>query len=204
LPATRDAQAQGKRSRGTATAEARPDTRFARVVVVGCSGSGKSMFASALAAAQRAPLVHLDALYWAPRWQPRPEAEFLRLTEEATAGPKWVVDGNYRRVRPIVWPRATAIVWLNFGFLLVFGRVLTRTLRRAWTGEVLFAGNRESLRKSFLSRDSILWWTITQFGRYRREYAALMREGATAHTAWHELRTPREAEWLLRSLGSDP
>jgi len=187
-----------------ATEHAGPDGRFARVVVVGCSGSGKSTFARALAVALDAPWVHLDALYWAPQWQPRPEAEFLRLADEATAGPTWVVDGNYRRVRPIVWPRATIIVWLNFGFPRVFGRVLARTVRRALTGEVLFSGNRESLRKSFLSRDSILWWTITQFRRYRREYAALMHEGGAAHAAWHELRTPREADALLRTLGSGP
>jgi adenylate kinase family enzyme len=178
--------------------------RYARVVVVGCSGSGKSTFARALAAALDAPWIQLDALYWAPQWQPRPEDEFLRLTDEATAGPAWVVDGNYRRVRPIVWPRATAIVWLNFGFPRVFGRVLTRTVRRAWTNELLFSGNRESLRKSLLSRESILWWTITQFRRYRGEYATLMSDGAAAHASWHELRRPREADALLRLLGSDP
>ena len=152
-------------SRFDATAETRPDAPFARVVVVGCSGSGKSTFARALATALDAPWVHLDAHYWAPRWQPRPEAEFLRLTDEATAGPAWVVDGNYRRVRPIVWPRATTIVWFDFEFPRVFGRVLTRTVRRLRTSEVLFSGNRESLRTSFLSRDSIIWWTITQFRR---------------------------------------
>ena len=106
-------------------------------------------------------------------------------------------------MRPIVWPRATAFVWLNFGFPRVFGRVLKRTARRALTREVLFSGNRESLRKSLLSRDSILWWTITQFGRYRREYAALMHEDGAAHAAWNELRTPREADALLRSIGAD-
>ena len=103
-----------------------------------------------------------------------------------------------------MWPRATAIVWLNFGFPRVFGRVLARTVRRGWTGEALFSDNRESLAMAFLSRDSILWWTITQFGRYRREYAALMRESGVTRAAWHELRTPREAEALLRTLGSDP
>ena len=191
-------------SRRDASAASGPGTPFARVVVVGCSGSGKSTLARRLAAALNAPWIQLDALYWAPRWQPRPEAEFLRLADEATAGPTWVVDGNYRRVRAIVWPRATAIVWLNFGFPLVFGRVLVRTVRRGWTGEALFSNNRESLAKAFLSRDSILWWTITQFRRYRREYAALMRESGVTRTVWHELRTPREAEALLRTLGSDP
>ena len=103
-----------------------------------------------------------------------------------------------------MWPRATTVVWLDFGFPRVFGRVVARTVRRLWTGEVLFSGNRESLRTSFLSRDSIIWWTITQFRRYRREYAALMRDDTTAHLTWHALRRPREAEALLRTLGADP
>ena len=99
--------------------------------------------------------------------------------------------------------RPTDVVWLNYGFPRVFGRVLARTVRRAWTGEVLYSGNRESLRRSFLSRESILWWTMTQFGRYRREYAALMSNGAAAQASWHELRRPREVHALLRVLGSD-
>jgi len=50
---------------------------LSRVVVLGCSGSGKSTLAHALAQKLDAPWVQLDALYWGPNWQPRPQREFL-------------------------------------------------------------------------------------------------------------------------------
>ncbi len=126
---------------------------LSRVVVVGCSGSGKSTFARALACAWNLPWVELDGLYWGPDWQPRPEEAFLHDVDVATRGERWVVDGNYRRTRDIVWPRATTVVWLNYRFAKVFGRSLRRTVRRSVTHEALFAGNRESLWRSFATRD---------------------------------------------------
>jgi len=46
-----------------------------RVVILGCSGAGKSTFARALGAKLEAPVTHLDALFWRPGWvEPEPEA----------------------------------------------------------------------------------------------------------------------------------
>lgn len=176
---------------------------LARVVVVGCSGSGKSTLAQALAATFAAPWVQLDALYWGPRWQPRPEADFLHDVDAATRGPRWVVDGNYRRTRDIVWPRATALVWLNYGFATVFGRSLRRTVARGVTSEVLFSGNRESLWRAFTSRESILWWVITSHARGRRDYRALAAGTRFPGLAWYELRRPVDATRFLRNVATD-
>lgn len=175
-----------------------PET-LARVVVVGCSGSGKTTLARRLAAITGAPHVELDALFWAPDWQPRPAAEFLRDTDAATAGARWVIDGNYRQTRDVVWPRATAIVWLNFGFPTVFGRALRRTLRRVATREALFAGNRETLWRTFASRESLLWWVMTSYRRRRREFGALRAVDAYPNLAWFELARPRAAVRFLET-----
>lgn len=52
--------------------------------------------------------------------------------------------GNYGRVRDLLWPRADTIVWLDYAFPLVLGRLTARTVRRAVTGEILWNGNRET------------------------------------------------------------
>jgi adenylate kinase family enzyme len=171
---------------------------LARVVVVGSSCSGKSTFARELAAVLGSPHVELDALHWGPGWVPKPEPEFVRLTDVATAAPRWVVDGNYRIVREIVWPRATSIVWLNLGFTTVFARALGRTIRRSLTGEELYAGNRESLGRAFLSRESILLWVLQTYGRRRREFRSLM-QGAQ-DLKWFEFRRQSEASAFLHSI----
>jgi adenylate kinase family enzyme len=163
-----------------------------RLVVIGSSGSGKSTLARLLAVTLHTTHVQLDALHWGPGWQPRPKQAFLDDVEAATRGEHWIVDGNYRATRDIVWPRATAIVWLDYGFATVFSRVFARTIARSVTRETLYAGNRESLWRAFTSRDSILLWVITSYRRYRREYRALMSGGAYPHLVWFALPRPVE------------
>lgn len=182
-----------------------PDSDFIakRVIVVGTSGSGKSTFATALAARLGVPHVELDALHWLPNWVERDATEFRSLVAKATEGDRWVVDGNYSVVRDVVWTKATDIVWLNFSRSTVFSRILRRTLRRALTGEELWAGNTESLRKAFFSRQSILLWSVTTHGKNRKKYARLRQEGAFGHLRWHEFRNDHDAERLLLSARSD-
>ncbi len=177
-------------------------SEMARVVVVGCSGSGKTTFARQLAQQLCVPHVELDALHWLPDWVPRPTDEFCALVAQAVSQERWVTDGNYRAVRGLVWSRATAVIWLNYTFPTVFGRVLRRTLRRTLTREVLYMGNRESLRRSFLSRDSILWWVITTFRRRRRQFWALFDPTAVVAYTRVEFRRPSEARRFLAALGA--
>ncbi|AOK52790.1 toxin [Burkholderia stagnalis] len=161
-----------------------------RFVVVGTSGSGKSTFASALAAAADCPHIELDALYWGPGWTAVPPEQFERAVLAATAGDRWVADGNYSAVRDVLWSRATHIVWLNFGRWTVFSRVLWRTLSRGLTRTELFHGNRESLRMAFCSRDSVLLWSYTTFARNRVKFAGLRDDPKYAHLHWTEITAP--------------
>lgn len=66
-----------------------------RVLVIGCSGSGKSTFTRRLAALTGLPQVSLDALYWQPGWiEPNP-SEFIARVRDAAAQPSWIMDGGY-------------------------------------------------------------------------------------------------------------
>lgn len=172
-----------------------------RVVVVGTSCAGKTTLARQLSAALSSQFVELDALYWGADWTPVPSEQFRAATDAATSGTRWVCDGNYAMVRDITWRRATALVWLNFSFPVVFARALRRTVGRCVTRAELFAGNRESFRLSFLSKDSILWWVITTHRPRQREYAELIQLAECAHLTVAELRTPAEARQFLSAVG---
>ena len=168
-----------------------------RYVVVGTSGSGKSTFARKLSDVTRSPHIELDALYWSENWKPRPREEFEERVRHATSGEGWVVDGNYTVTRPIVWSRATHIVWLNYARSVVFPRILWRTLRRAAARETLWHGNRESLSKAFLSKASILLWSFTTYAKNVVKYEALRKGYEHPHLTWAELRSPRSAHEYL-------
>lgn len=168
-----------------------------RVLVIGSSGAGKTRFARQLAAALALPCVELDALFWGPQWRPRPRDEFRADVAQAAGGKAWVIDGNYGSARALLWPRADTVVWLDYGLATVFWRVLRRTLRRAVTREPLWQDNRESLQRALLSRDSILWWTLSTYRRRRSEFAQLRAQAIYPQLEWVVLRRPGEVEAIL-------
>ena len=174
-----------------------------RVVVIGSSCAGKTTFARELARRLDSTHIELDAIHWMPNWVAREREEFRQLVAGTITAKHWVADGNYSAVRNVLWPRATAIIWLNYSFGIVARRAIRRTLRRTLWNEELYAGNRESLRCAFLSRDSILWWIIKTFRRHRREFQELRTDNTFPNLQWIEFRTPTEATNFLQSLEAD-
>ena len=168
-----------------------------RTIVVGTSGAGKSTFARQLASLRDVPYIELDSLFWGPSWTPVDPEVFRSSVARAASADAWVVDGNYSVVRSVLWPHATQIVWLNFSRTVVFGRIIRRTVSRVLTRKQLWAGNRETFSKAFLSRESILLWSFSTYGKNRIKYEGLRRAPENSHLAWQELRTPAQASALL-------
>lgn len=175
-----------------------PGPQPVRIVVVGSTGSGKTTLARELARLHGVAHVELDALNWDPGWTQAPVEVFRQRVAAALEGREgWVVDGNYSRVRDLVWPRATSIVWLDFPLRIVLWRLFWRTLRRWWRREELWNGNRERFTDNFLSKDSLFLWAIQTYGRRRREFPALFQAPEHAHIHVVRLPSPAEmTEWL--------
>jgi adenylate kinase family enzyme len=164
---------------------------LARVVVVGTSCSGKTTFAHRLAGTLGTECVELDSLYWGPGWTPRPdfEQDVLAVARQ----PRWVIDGNYSRVRDIIWPRSTAIAWLDYSFVRVFSRAFRRTVRRVVLGERLYGGNQETIRETLFDVQAPLWLVVRTHGRRRREFPELFSRLEYCHASVIRLQTPRAA-----------
>ena len=174
---------------------------YRRFVVVGASGSGKSTLAERLAGSLGLDYVELDALFWEPGWTAAAPEAFRTRADEATRSPAWIVAGNYRLVRDIVWPRAEAALWLDYSLPLVFRQLAWRIVRRAFTREVLWNGNRESLwpHLKLWSQHSLFHWLLKTYWHYKRTYPLLFAEPAHSHLEVIHLTSPRETEaWLAR------
>ena len=127
-----------------------------RVVIIGTPGAGKTTLGKALAKKLVAPFIELDALYWHAGWTPAPN--FVKQVEMALQTERWVVDGNYRKVQPLVLERADTVIWLDYSFGIKLWRLFWRTFRRAFTHETLWNGNTEDARNFLLGPNSIFVW----------------------------------------------
>ena len=142
-----------------------------RIAVYGSTGSGKSTLAAIIGERLGLPVVDLDAIHWKPDWVSTPRDEFrTAVTQWLDAHPDgWVCAGNYQSaVGDLVLSEADTVLWLRLPFRVVFWRLLLRTLRRSRKRELLWGTNRESWRRSLLSRDSILLWCITNWRAHVR------------------------------------
>lgn len=101
-----------------------------RVCILGPSNSGKSTLATAIGRKLGLPVVHLDRLYHLPGtdWVPRPREDFTALHDEAIAGDRWVMDGNYSACMPQRFRRATGVIYLDASTTLSLCRYIRRTL----------------------------------------------------------------------------
>src|SRR5258706_15020562 len=109
---------------------ASPSPPFERIAVVGPTGCGKTTLAKALAKRLAVPHIELDKFFWDANWEIAPIDVFRARVEPAVAAPTWIADGNYSRVRDLVWTRATALVWLDYHRPLILWRLARPTLRR--------------------------------------------------------------------------
>lgn len=171
-----------------------------RINVVGTSGSGKSTFSRALAGALGLPWHEMDAHFWLPEWQGRTDGDFLARIAALTSGDAWVLDGNYTRTIPVKWARVECVVWLDYSLPVTLFRAVRRAIGRAISKKELWpgTGNHESFCQSFLSRKSILLWTLRTYGTNRRKYAKLSQTAQLFK--WIRIRRPCDTKALLDAL----
>lgn len=179
------------------------DAPLARVVILGSAGAGKSTLGLHLhqllaSVGVHNELIEFDDLSWLDDWVSRPTEELRRLIEErVTRHERWIVVGNYSACRDIVWPRATTLIWLDYSLPIVLWRVISRTFRRVYTGEELFGTNNVETLSRALSRDSIIWWSLSTWARRRRDYPLLFARPEHRHLELLRMRHPPQTErWL--------
>lgn len=170
---------------------------------MGTSGSGKTTVAHGIAKRLGFPHIELDSLYWRPGWTETPEDEFKQLVSEATRGDDWVVCGNYRFAREVLWSRVDTVVWLDLPFHTVFLRTLWRTIRRIITREELWGTNREGFN-ALVGPDSMPWFVIRTYWRRKREYPEFFSREEYSHIDVIHLRNDSDVEEWLASLGDEP
>jgi adenylate kinase family enzyme len=177
-----------------------------RIVVVGCSGSGKTTMARALSSALNIPHIELDAINWQPGWRDisiQEPAEFVRRVAEAAAGEAWVMDGNYSKAREAHWSRATAFVWMDPARSVVMRQVIWRSFTRAlgkrelWPG----SGNKELFRR-WLEKEHPIRWAWDTWTQVRARYEAMFANGSFEGRPAYRVGDARQARQVVAQLAA--
>jgi adenylate kinase family enzyme len=170
-----------------------------RIMIHGATGSGKTTLSRRLGELLGIHVVELDAIRHDGGWDATPwEAFRERLAIELESHPEgWVTEGNYSRVADIPLATAVTIIWLHVPQRVSFLRVFRRTVYRVRSGRPFYKedGPVETFRQSFLSRKSILLWSLTQHGRTARSIRARLDSPHGARV--YEVRTRADVQAII-------
>jgi adenylate kinase family enzyme len=177
-----------------------------RIVVWGATGSGKTTLSRRLGEMLGLAVVELDAIRHARGWDSVDLEEVRTILtqrlEELSDG--WITDGSYSSIMDAYLSRCDTIVWLHLPWRVSFQRLLRRTVPRALLRKRLYSpkGPRESLVLTFLTRRSILWWSIS----HHRAHVRTVRERLAAlppEVRFYELSSAKEVEAFVRAVEAE-
>jgi adenylate kinase family enzyme len=97
-----------------------------RIIVIGCSGSGKSTFSRQLGEKIGSNVYHLDAYYWNPDWKATDPETFDSIVTGLTAEDEWIIDGNYSRTLDLRLKRSDTVILFDFPRSICLYRALKR------------------------------------------------------------------------------
>lgn len=191
---------------GPAGPPAQPGAIGRRIVIVGPSCAGKSTLGAELARRLDIAFIELDALFWRPGWERPADAEFCALLDGAHSGEAWVSAGNYlRQTRPVTWPRADTLIWLDVPLPVTTWRVICRSWQRWRSSELLWGTCRENFWRQFClwsQHRSLITYNVVRHRSNRRVFRNAFAEWQAAGKTCLRLRSRRDVEQLLAALSA--
>ena len=85
-----------------------------KIIVIGCSGAGKSTFARALAEKTGLPLCHLDLIWHKADKTHITREEFDEKLREWLSRPQWIIDGDFSRTLETRAAACDTIIFLDY------------------------------------------------------------------------------------------
>ncbi|HEV7318298.1 MAG TPA: AAA family ATPase [Ensifer sp.] len=167
-----------------------------RILVVGCSGGGKSTLSQKLARQFQLTYISIDRdILWLPGWVQRDRAEQLQRIVERVAEERWVMDGTGPSTFNIRVPRSDMVIWVRMPRLLCVWGVVTRWLKHyGRTRPEMAPGCIEKVEWQFLE---FIWTFEQKFSP--RIVAGLAEHGPNVPVL--QLKSRRQMQRLLDLLG---
>ncbi|MCJ9754214.1 AAA family ATPase [Neorhizobium sp. BETTINA12A] len=168
-----------------------------RILVIGCSGGGKSTLAQKVAGRFELNYISIDRdVLWLPGWVQRDKPGQHRLIVELAAGERWIMDGTNTSTFDIRVPRSDLVIWVRMPRWLCVWGILSRWMRnRGGTRPEMAPGCLEKIDLDFFR----FVWT------WEKVYGPRVAAGLTAHAIGKPvlvLKSRREMRDLLDLIGA--
>lgn len=107
--------------------------RADRILVIGCSGGGKTTLSRKICARADLPYISMDReFFWLPGWVKRDRAEERALIAAKVAEERWLIDGTAPSSFDLRLPRTELVLWVRMPRWLCMWGALSRAVR--WLG----------------------------------------------------------------------
>ncbi|RAL98856.1 AAA family ATPase [Agrobacterium sp. MS2] len=101
-----------------------------RIMVVGCSGGGKSTLSQKLSAAFGLRYISMDReIFWLPGWQARPREEQRQRIAAIITEERWLMDGSNPSSFDMRLPRSHIVVWVRMPRWLCLWGAVSRAIK---------------------------------------------------------------------------
>ncbi|MBP1886926.1 AAA family ATPase [Sinorhizobium mexicanum] len=144
-----------------------------RVLVIGCSGGGKTTLARRLSEHCDLPFVSMDReFFWLPGWISRAREEQRKLIAAKVAEAQWVMDGTNPSTFDLRLPRADIVLWVRMPRLRCLIGVARRWLK--WRGAA-----RPEMAEGCPERVS--WEFVRYIWTFERKFVPRIEEALQKH-----------------------
>ncbi|ENN87039.1 putative DNA topology modulation FlaR protein [Rhizobium freirei PRF 81] len=107
--------------------------RAERILVIGCSGGGKSTLSQKIAARFDLAYVSIDRdVLWLPGWVQRDSEEQRDIIVAKVQGERWIMDGTNPSTFDVRLPRTDFVIWVRMSRLVCIWGAVSRWIK--WMG----------------------------------------------------------------------
>ncbi len=97
-----------------------------KVIVIGCPGSGKSVFSRQLHAITGLPLYPLDLIRWRADKTFLPKEQMVEEVRKLVATDEWIIDGNYGATMELRMAHCDTIIFLDYPTEVCYEGIMAR------------------------------------------------------------------------------